>query len=67
MNEPRWGVIIYHNCEYCDASYSQKGNLKTHVNMVHLDIRKYVCKDCKYASYSRSDLKRHRDSVHKNS
>ncbi|XP_063696737.1 transcription factor E4F1-like [Culicoides brevitarsis] len=34
-------------CEYCQKGFAEMGNLRQHVNSIHLNQRKYSCEKCK--------------------
>ena len=43
---------------------SKVKNLKNHVTGVHKKARDFLCSECDYASSYKSDLKKHKESVH---
>ena len=52
------------NCQFCTYSSNHTNHLKVHVNVVHLDIRKYKCDLCEYKGTSKPKLKRHKEAIH---
>jgi len=52
-----------HKCEECGEVFSQKGNLKTHMDTVH---HLYKCKYCKVLFDDQDSLDGHISTVHKN-
>jgi len=36
----------YHNCDVCDKKYTQKVQLKKHIEIVHMKRRDYTCETC---------------------
>ena len=53
-----------YKCKKCRYETYNKSNLKTHINMVHENIRNHVCQEC--GNYlTKASLKLHMDSVHK--
>jgi len=51
-------------CPHSSHLYAKKSNLKQHIETVHENIRKHVCKQCGYAASGKSNLKQHIESVH---
>ena len=56
---------VRYNCDKCNKSYSQKGNLKTHIKNVHENVR-YNCDKCDKSFSWKHHLNRHIKSVHNN-
>jgi uncharacterized C2H2 Zn-finger protein len=52
------------NCEYCDKTFGQKGDLKRHINTVHLKQKNYKCDHCNESFGKKSNLKRHINTIH---
>jgi hypothetical protein len=50
-------------CSQCGCN---SGDLKRHVESVHLQLKRHQCTQCTYAVYSKSDLVRHTKRVHEN-
>jgi len=50
-------------CHLCDRNFTQKGNLQTHINSVHLKV-KFNCEFCDYESTQKGNLERHIHAVH---
>ena len=48
----------------CDYSFSQKGNLKQHVVIVHENKKPFKCEVCDYSCSLKGNLKSHVASVH---
>ena len=53
-----------YKCTKCEKSFSNGGNLLTHIRAVHLDIRPYKCDVCIKAFARKNDLKMHIKSLH---
>ncbi len=52
-------------CNLCDRKFTQEGNLKTHVNAVHLGLRKVLkCRTCDEVFPSKYKHDAHRSRVH---
>ena len=51
------------NCDNCDKSFGDSGNLKRHERITHLMIR-YPCPDCQRECLDKGDLSRHRREKH---
>jgi hypothetical protein len=47
------------SCEVCCKSFSDKRQLKIHMNVVHEKIKPFLCNYCGYKGSSRSSLKMH--------
>jgi uncharacterized C2H2 Zn-finger protein len=52
------------NCEHCDKTFGQKGNLKRHINTVHLKQQNFSCEQCDYTCGEKGSLKIHINAVH---
>ena len=50
-------------CEECDFQATQKINLTTHQQSVHMG-KKYPCKECDYKATTKGSLTTHQQSVH---
>ena len=50
-------------CEYCNKDFV--GNLQSHVDRVHKNIRNFECKECGNRFFKDAELKTHIDVVHK--
>jgi len=50
-------------CHLCDRNFTQKGNLQTHINGVHLKV-KFNCEFCDSQSTTKDHLKTHINTVH---
>ena len=55
-----------YNCDYCDLPCSNKSNLETHLNTVHLKIEPYICKYCNLSLLRQSHLNTHLKKAHQN-
>ena len=51
-------------CKTCDFETADNGNLKQHVESVHLGIKPFHCKLCECDFSKNSNLKKHIESVH---
>ncbi|CAB0029345.1 unnamed protein product [Trichogramma brassicae] len=51
-------------CDICGNTYSQKGNLRTHINLVHNSQKSYECDVCRKKFSQKGNLQSHIDSVH---
>jgi stress-induced morphogen len=49
----------YYNCDQCDKKYTQKIQLKKHIEIVHMQKRDYVCNTCGASFGTNSVLKMH--------
>ena len=50
---------IRYNCDQCDKTFSQKGNLKIHY-LVHTGVKPFVCDICEQSFTSNENLQSHR-------
>ena len=51
-------------CEICKKTFSQKVNLKRHIDCVHNKVRNYKCEICNKAFSESRNLKKHIASIH---
>ncbi len=49
----------------CEYASEYKGNLKKHIAWVHERIKPFKCKFCNYETGKKIELKRHKQSLHK--
>ena len=52
------------NCSQCPYSTPQAHHMKSHIESVHMKIKKYQCRECGYASSRKNGLDRHWDALH---
>ena len=52
------------NCNACDASFAEKGNLNTNVTYVHEEIKHFECNICEVSFIVKQHIKSHTDLVH---
>jgi len=52
------------SCSICQANFSTKGNLKTHIDDVHNEKKPHKCSKCDCSYSQKSNLKRHIADVH---
>ena len=52
------------NCEHCDKTFGHKGDLKRHINIVHLKQKNFICGLCEYTFGQKDHLKTHINTVH---
>ena len=50
-------------CEYCDTNFSQKGNLKRHINSIH-EVVNFSCESCEFTTTRKDKLREHINSKH---
>ena len=48
-------------CAICDKKYATKSRLKTHTNVVHLNMKKHQCPQCDYSTTGAKQLQLHMD------
>ena len=48
-----------YTCNVCNLNYTRADNLRTHMNIVHLKIKRYKCTSCDYATYFKNRLDGH--------
>ena len=58
QDSPQQGCTYNYKCQICGHTFSQKGNLCTHMR-IHEDERPFPCQDCGYAARQLVQLKRH--------
>ena len=51
-------------CKFCEKSFTQKGNLKRHVNSIHKERKDYMCKFCGKAFSQNNNMKSHINKSH---
>ena len=52
------------NCEHCDKTFGQKGNLNVHINTIHLKQKNFSCEHCDFTSGRKDYLKIHINTIH---
>ena len=59
------GVLAY-QCDQCEASYSAKASLDSHLKRHTIPLDHYKCDvgECKYATNNPATLQRHRERMH---
>ena len=62
MNAVHLNIKPY-KCDACDSSFVTKGNLKSHANAVHLNL-KHECEKCNKAFSQKSKLNWHVKNKH---
>ena len=51
-------------CESCDKSFKQKGNLKNHIHTIHNGYKDHNCEYCGKSLTRANVLKKHINTVH---
>ena len=51
-------------CNYCGASFVAKGNMKIHINAVHLKLKPHECDHCKKSFAQKPQMTAHIKEVH---
>ena len=54
----------HHACPQCGKVFSQRGNLTTHIRIVHEQRRDFTCPDCDKGFSVKTSLRNHIRSVH---
>ena len=52
-------------CKECEYTSNQEQAITRHNEAVHMDIKKYFCRSCKYQSYYKKNMKAHTVNNHK--
>jgi len=52
------------NCEHCDKTFGQKGNLNVHINTIHLKQKNFKCDQCEYICGRKGNLNIHINTIH---
>jgi len=52
------------NCEHCDKTFGQKGNLNVHINTIHLKQKNYKCDHCNESFGQKQNLNTHINTIH---
>ena len=62
---PEQYIVVRYCCIYddCDKEFTTKFNLKRHVEIVHLNFKRYECSKCGSLFTSKKNLKEH-DFLH---
>lgn len=55
-----------YKCEICNKTFTVKMGLRSHLNTVHSEERKFACSTCDFKAKSIVILNRHVERVHKN-
>ena len=53
-----------HKCEECSFHTHKNDILRTHIEKVHMKIKKYHCPECNHSTYDNATLQNHIQSVH---
>ena len=53
-------------CQYCAKVFKEKGDLKKHVNAVHLNMKNFKCDECDQSFGQKGNLETHIRTVHRN-
>ena len=53
-------------CNDCGASFFSKGNLKGHINAIHLKLKPYECDQCKKSFPQKREMEKHAKIIHLN-
>uniref|UniRef100_A0A8C5KY94 Zinc finger protein 236 n=1 Tax=Jaculus jaculus TaxID=51337 RepID=A0A8C5KY94_JACJA len=62
-----WIIYCPHACSFCPAAFSQKGNLQSHVQRVHSEVKNgptYNCTECSCVFKSLGSLNTHISKMH---
>ena len=55
-----------HPCDICDYKAIKKGDLKKHLQPVHVKIKNYLCNQCDKRFAQHGNLRAHIKSIHEN-
>ena len=57
---------VSYDCDQCDKSFAQKGDLKRHVEIVHMNMKNFKCDECDQSFGQKAHLESHISTVHRN-
>ena len=52
-------------CSECDFTSNQEKSLTCHNEAIHMNIKRFYCKSCRYTTYYQHNMKSHIDKYHK--
>ena len=55
------GKVMRHFCEICTHTFSSSGNLTSHINTVHMNIKRFKCEICGREFKVKMSLKLHKE------
>ena len=53
-----------YGCEFCDSKFTQKSNMKQHIETVHKGTKSYICEFCNSTFSRNSNRKTHIKTIH---
>ncbi|XP_054273662.1 zinc finger protein OZF-like isoform X8 [Macrosteles quadrilineatus] len=57
IEKVHFGLLV--KCEACGKTFSDKGNLQRHTDIIHLKKKQFICTECKKVFYGRETFRRH--------